>query len=174
TAASTSSTGAMTTGADSTTTTVGDSTSATDGDGSSGAASSTSAAPGECAFAAAVDEALADSPVPATDCGAVGLDDDLAAWEAARQCARDAALDQTSYEVSWQWQDGAMVRDAAIAAVIGEVFATYRFDDDAAMSTSSITVTTCTGIGVENECEVGVGQMCLDCLDPGDPTELCD
>jgi hypothetical protein len=175
TGANTSSTGTTspTTGADATDST-GASTSVDGSDGSSSVGASTTAAPGECDFAAAVDEALVDSPVEPIDCGFVGLDDDVAAWEAARQCARDAALDQTTYKVLWQWQDGATVRDAAIAAIIGEVFATYKFDDDAAVGTTSIIVTTCSGTGTEDPCMVAVGEICLDCLDPSEPTELCD
>ena len=150
------------------------STSAASSDGSSGGTPSTTGVPGECDFAAAVDEVLVDSPVEPTDCGFVGLDDDVAAWEAARECARGAALDQTAYKLLWQWQDGATIRDAAIAAVIGEAFATYRFEDDAAEGTTSIIVTTCSGLGTEDPCMVAVGVMCLDCLDASDPTELCD
>lgn len=175
TGSSTSSTGhASTTGADSTEATGVGSTSAAESGGSSGAPTSTTGASGDCAFAPAVDDAIATSPVEPTDCGFVGLDDDIAAWQAARQCAREAALDQTTYKLLWQWQDGDTVRDSAVAAVIGDTFATYRFDDDAAVGTTSILVTTCTGIGTEDPCMVAVGEICIDCLDPGEPSELCD
>jgi hypothetical protein len=150
------------------------STSVAGSDGSSSVTASTTAGPTDCAFAPAVDEALSESSARPIDCGFVGLDDDLAAWEAARECARGAALDQTAYKVLWQWDDGGTVRDAAVAAVIGEVFATYRFDDDAAVGTSSITVTACSGTGTEDPCMIAVGEICIDCLDPGKPTELCD
>lgn len=176
TGSSTSSTGTTLpmTGADSTDATGVGSTGVADSSGSSGAPASTTGVPGECDFAAAVDDAIAKSPVDPTDCGFVGLDDDIAAWQAARECVRGAALDRTTYKLLWQWQDGDTVRDGAIAAVIGDVFATYRFDDDAAVGTTSIIVTTCSGIGTEDPCMVAVGEICIDCLDPGKPTELCD
>ena len=135
---------------------------------------STTAPPGDCAFAPAVDEALEGSTREPIDCGAVTLDDDVAAWQAAHDCAREATLDQLSYKVLWQYDGGGTLRDGAFASEVGEVYAIYRFDDDAAAGTTSITRTTCTGISTLQRCVVTPGDICIDCIRPGDAAELCD
>jgi hypothetical protein len=108
------------------------------------------------------------------DCGAVTLADDVAAWQAAYDCARDATLDQLSYKVLWQYDDNGTLRDGAFASEVGRVYAIYRFDDDAADGTTSITRSTCTGISTPQRCAVTPGDICIDCIRPSEPAELCD
>lgn len=141
---------------------------------STASAEESTAAPGECDFESTVDMVLAESTVEPTDCGQVTPADDAAAWQAARDCARDAALDQLPYKVLWQYDDGGTLRDAAFASEVGEVYAVYRFDDDAAAATTSITFTSCTGISTPNDCMAMPGQICIECIRPGEPSELCD
>jgi len=142
--------------------------------GSTSADESTTATAGDCAFAPTIDAALEKSTREPIDCGALTLDDDAALWQDARDCAREATLDQVSYKVLWQYDDAGTLRDAAIASEIGEVYAIYRFDDDAAVVTTSITRATCTGIGTPERCTVAPGEICIECIRPGEPAELCD
>lgn len=143
------------------------------GDTTASVDTSTTAA-GECSFAATVEMLIEDSAVDPVDCGQVTLADDDAAWQAARDCAREATLDQLPYRVLWQHDDGGTLRDGAFASEVGETYAIYRVDDDAAEGTTSITFTSCTGISTPNDCMPTAGQICIECLRPGEPTELCE
>jgi hypothetical protein len=138
------------------------------------AADESTAAPGECDFEASVDMVIQESTVEPIDCGQVTPSDDGMAWLAAHDCARDATLDQLPYKVLWQYDDAGTLRDAAFASEVGEVYAIYRFDDDAAEGTTSITFSACNGISTPNDCAPMAGQICIVCLEPGKPAELCD
>jgi hypothetical protein len=153
------------------TTEAGGSSSSGQGDS---ADDTTTTPPGDCAFEPAIDAALETSTREPIDCGAVTLDDDVALWQDARDCARDSTLDQVSYKVLWQYDDAGTLRDAAFASEVGEVYAIYRFDDDAAEGTTSITRITCTGISTPNDCAVMPGEICIFCIEPSEPAELCD
>jgi hypothetical protein len=76
--------------------------------------------------------------------------------------------------VLWQYDDAGTLRDAAIASEVGRVYAIYRFDDDVAQAPTSITRSTCTGISTPNECTVMPGEICIVCIRPSEPAELCD
>jgi hypothetical protein len=154
--------------------TSGDPGSSGGSEASSGTDAASTGAPGDCAFAPTVAATLEDSPIEPTDCGAVTLADDVRAWQQARDCARDATLDQVPYMVLWQYDDGGTLRDAAFASVIGDVYAIYRFDDDVADGTTSITRTTCTGISTPAACPVMPGRICIECIEPSRPVELCE
>ena len=169
---STTTTGATLTGSE----TTSDATESSSGpaDGSSDSTGATTDPPPVCDFPSTVDDVFAESKEPPIDCGSLTLNDDLPAWEAARMCARDAALDQAAYKLVWQHDDGSGLRDSAFASLLAETYAVYRFDDDAAVGTTTITVRSCTGIGAPDDCTIAVGEPCMDCLEPSEPSELCD
>jgi hypothetical protein len=141
----------------------------------SGADSSSSGPPaGDCDFATEVAQMIegANDPI---DCGSLTFDDDVAAWEAGRMCVRDASLDQAPFVLLWQVDAGGTLQDRAFVDPGMSAPLSY-YTDDAAVGTTSITQVACTGTGEPpgKPCDVAVGELCLECLDPGKPSELCD
>jgi hypothetical protein len=151
------------------TTTSGETTTAT-----SSADSSSSGPPvGDCDFATEIAEVIegANDPI---DCGALTFDDEVAAWESGRMCVRDASLDQVPFVLRWQVDAGGTLQDRAFADT-GQSTPLRYFTDDAAVGTTTITQVACTGTGSpDGKCVVDVGELCLECLDPSEPVELCD
>lgn len=170
TAPMTTSTTSMTTSATAETTETGETS--TSDPTTADESSSTEAPPSACDFETEVDATIEDAK-DVIDCGQLTLADPLAAWDEGRTCARDAALDQSAFELSWQTDAGGTLHDLAITSM-GMGTPILHLVDDAAVGTSSISLFMCTGTYTPPDCQIAVGDPCLACLEPSKPAELCD
>lgn len=116
-------------------------------------------------------EMLAMGKTEPTDCGTVTLDDDVAAWQAASDCAAMAAGLQQAFYVAFQLpSDDSLIFDGYYGTVgivygLGNLY-TDTFGDPMLQSRSCVDVTTLDG------CMLDVGVHCLECVEAGEVTPL--
>jgi hypothetical protein len=148
-------------------TTSGGSTGVDDSGSSSGGA-------GTCDFEEVVCAAADQSKQEPIDCGFVLLTDDQATWQAAYDCFRDAFLDQMAAKLLWQNEAVDSTNYSAMVAQVGGAYQLLRFEYDDYMGDIMGSVTVCTGITEDPMCMPEVGQMCLQCMGPGEPMPICE
>jgi hypothetical protein len=125
--------------------------------------------PASCDLERAVDKAAEDAEPAAIDCGFVVFDDDLPTWEAAHDCTVTALAASDPVQVIWQPQ---AIDSVPYNAVVGaDEITWFSYDDyqgDINFSSQS-----CSAVEVVADCVIAVGQMCLQCIGRGDPTQIC-
>jgi hypothetical protein len=97
------------------------------------------------------------------------LSHDDARWQAAHDCAVDALDAGGSVELVWQPQ--AIDSTYHNAFVAADEITWFSHDDYQGEITFSSQ--TCSDVGVVADCTVAVGEMCLQCIGRGDPTQIC-
>lgn len=105
------------------------------------------------------------------DCGIVGDNDDLASWQAAAECALDAAAMQVGFKVMGQVGGIDSILSQAYGAPTGGIWAPVHVFHDS--FGPSATRYDCADIDDEPGCQVSVGDLCLRCVDAGEPELVC-
>lgn len=112
---------------------------------------------------------------PALDCGSVALADTLAAWQTARACALDALSGAQSFRLVWEEDslDGLTQRAVVMPLVADdgalELVGFFRETDGRSRAGSN----RCESVIIREDCDVSVGDMCLDCVAAGEWVEIC-
>jgi hypothetical protein len=125
--------------------------------------------PSTCDIGRAVDEAVEDAEPAAIDCGFVVLDHDLARWETAHDCATGALTAGDPVQLIWETE--APGSTSYVAVVSADEITEFSSEDDQVEIMFSSQ--SCSELTVVADCAVAVGQMCLQCIGRGDPTQIC-
>lgn len=154
---------------DSTSTSASSSTAGTSSEGTTSGETGPGVEP-PCGFQTTL-EGFAMGKTEPTDCGTVTLDDDVAAWQAASECAAAAAAAQEGFLVAFQLpSDDSLVFEGFYGTVgftysLGRLY-TDTFGDPMLASQSCDDVTTLDG------CTLEVGTHCLTCVGGGESVAL--
>jgi hypothetical protein len=123
-------------------------------------------------YADSVSQGSEDAPVD--DCGDVGLDDSLADWQAAHDCAVQHATNGTGFKVLWESQGiDSVIREAAIGVQAESYAVTLLHVDQAPTSPYTLYQTPAAGLEATDGCAVAVGEICLSLLGFGEAVQLC-
>jgi hypothetical protein len=125
--------------------------------------------PSACDIERAVEDAAEDAEPETIDCGFVVLSHDLARWEAAHDCATAALT--AGDPVQLIWQPEALDSTGYVAVVSADEITRFSYDDYQGEITFASQ--SCSEVRVVADCEVAVGDMCLQCIGRGDPTQIC-
>ena len=121
-----------------------------------------------------LDEVLAEwtalGKEPATDCGFATLGDDVEEWLTVQSCIGEHLTTNATFFARWQTDD----EDPYELAVAGRAGAVYETAWWELTGFGTLTQYTCDGAGVLDACLVVVGDMCVRCGRPSQPTILCD
>lgn len=108
----------------------------------------------------------------AMDCGIVTPNDDVAAWQAAHQCAIDAVAATSAFKVMGQSYGIDSLLSDAYGAIEGIVYGPVWLSHDSLGPYAEIR--NCMAIFAEPNCSVEVGNLCLGCIEPSEETLLCE
>ncbi len=117
-----------------------------------------------------------DSKVVPIDCGVATLADDLAHWQQVHDCALDNASTQDGFKAVFDLQGIDSQPRRAYVGQVGFVYALSELDQDLGGlgdPLATITQRPCTGLTFTPDCQVGVGQLCIQCLSSGRPGIIC-
>lgn len=112
------------------------------------------------------------------DCGIVEMTDDLTKWQAAHDCAMEAASAQRTFKLIADkfgfdsLQTDAYVAEDACPYAITKV----HFDDDPCGGEGCgpvVSVSSCAALSAEPGCTVEPGDVCLRCGLPSEGTQVC-
>jgi hypothetical protein len=99
------------------------------------------------------------SKTPAIDCGSVGPDDDVFAWETLHDCVLIQVIG-SAVRATWALADGADPHRYGVAARVGETYELGWFE---VSGTYTLTQYACEAIVATPDCVVDVGVACLTC-----------
>lgn len=117
-------------------------------------------------------ESSKDAPVD--DCGTLTLDDPLAAWQAAHDCALDHATMGNGFRLVADGQGIDSVVKVAYLGVQGFAYAVSRFSaDSGGIDPGSLFEQPGDGLEAVDACVVAVGELCLGVTAPGETVQLC-
>jgi hypothetical protein len=110
---------------------------------------------------------LATGKTEPIDCGTITLADGDDAWQAASTCAVAAATGQEAFKVAFQQpSDDSLIFDGYYGTV-GVVYGVGRLYTDT-FGDPMLGVRGCTDVAAMTNCEPGVAQHCLQCVDEGE------
>lgn len=127
---------------------------------------------GECDLEACAC-ALLPEDVERLDCGYLYVQDPAPLWQAAHDCALAAADQQQAFKLVYELQgiDSFVGRALTGHSSGGYVLQELRYDSWGAPIAGT---NTCETIAALPNCDVDSNSMCLECVNPGAATTLCD
>ena len=117
-----------------------------------------------------------DSKVVPIDCGVATLADDLAHWQDVHDCTLDNAASQNGFKAVFDVQGIDSQPRRGYVGQVGFAYALSELDQDLGGlgdPLATITQRACTGLTFTPDCQVGVGQVCIQCLASGEPGIVC-
>jgi len=116
-------------------------------------------------------EASKDAPVD--DCGDVGLDDPLADWQAAHDCALQHATEGAGFRLIAEGESIDSTIRIAWLGLQGVAYAVVRLASDEGGGFYNLSELDGSGLEASDGCVVAVGELCLSAIDASENQQLC-
>lgn len=121
-----------------------------------------------------IDRAESSEDAPVDDCGFVTLDDSVATWQAARDCALQHAAAGEGFRLEAEGQSIDSVVQQAYLGLQGESYRTvFLSSDGGGIDPYALSEQPGLGLVELDACEVAVGELCLALDMPGAVAQIC-